>query len=59
MKSLQVTGPDYLWYAVIALAVVVLVGAVVVFLVQRAKYREAQAGVPTSMVVEDVVPVRV
>jgi|GEM_PF-6496330 len=43
VKSLQVTGPDYLWYAVIGLAVVVLVGAVIVFLVQRSKYQQAAA----------------
>lgn len=46
VRSLQVTGPDYVWYAVIALAVVVLVGAVVVFFVQRAKYEKASQ--PTS-----------
>jgi predicted component of type VI protein secretion system len=41
IQSLQVTGPDYAWYAVIALAVLVLIGALVVFFVQRARYAEA------------------
>lgn len=49
IQSLQVTGPDYAWYAVIALAVLVLIGALVVFFVQRSKYSEASE--PTSWMV--------
>lgn len=48
LKFLQVTGPDYLWYSMIALAVVVLLGALIVFFVQRAKIREAEATAPPT-----------
>lgn len=43
VKSLQVTGPDYGLYIMIGLAVVILIGALVVFFVQRAKYEKAQS----------------
>ncbi|MDX6767005.1 MAG: FHA domain-containing protein [Candidatus Methylacidiphilales bacterium] len=42
-SSLKVTGPDYLWYAVIVLAVVGLILAVVVFVV-RHNNRDSDSG---------------